>query len=320
MKILVIGAGGFAGRYLLEALAFGEGEIFATKLPNEEIPVSGVTSFNLDITDSAATAALIAEISPDEIYHLAAQSSAALSWKCPQLTFEINLIGVLNVLEGVRVIEKICRILLIGSSEEYGIVSVDKIPIKEEAAVHPQNPYAVSKLAQNLLGGLYVKAYEMEIISVRAFNHIGPRQSKDFVVADFCRQTARIEKGLQGTAIKVGNLSAVRDFTDARDVVRAYILLMEKGKIGETYNVGGGTVCEISQILERILAFSDMKISVEFDKERFRPIDAPRISADISKLQADTGWKPIYSLNETLLDTLTYWRDELSQSDEPERI
>lgn len=311
MKILIIGAGGFAGRYLMEAIADIGGDIYATKLPNENIDVAGITVCDLDITDPTAVVDLLARICPDHVYHLAAQSSAALSWKRPQLTMQINLIGALNVLEAVRGLPKTSRVLLIGSGEEYGAALQEEMPIREGNAVRPQNPYAVSKLAQNLLGGLYAKAYGMEILSVRAFNHIGPRQAADFVAADFCRQTALIEKGKQSPIIKVGNLSAVRDFTDARDVVHAYILLMEKGIAGETYNVGGGTVCAISQLLERILSLSTVKIAVEVDKARFRPIDAPKISADITKLQTDTAWKPLHGMDETLLDTLEFWRGQV---------
>ncbi|MEG0615542.1 MAG: GDP-mannose 4,6-dehydratase, partial [Oscillospiraceae bacterium] len=167
---------------------------------------------------------------------------------------------------------------------------------------------AVSKLAQNLIGGLYSKAYKLDIISVRAFNHIGAGQSDVFVASDFCKQVAEIEAGKKDAIISVGNLSAKRDFTDVNDVISAYIAIMEKGISGKTYNVGGGTVCTISELLDRILKLSDVKINVEIDKSRLRPIDTPEISADISELVADTGFEPSIPLNTTLLGLLNHWR------------
>ena len=308
MRALVIGAGGFAGHYLLEELTKSSDEIYATKLPNETITGTTAKILDLDITNVEAVFSLFEEIRPDCVYHLAAQSSAALSWKKPQLTMSINVIGALNVLEAIRALNLKSRVLLIGSGEEYGNVLPAEIPIKESTMVRPANIYAVSKLTQNLLGGLYLKAYGMDIISVRAFNHIGPMQADIFVASDFCKQVAMIEKGRKEPVISVGNLSAIRDFTDARDVVKAYTLLMSKGISGKTYNVGGGTVCKISELLDRILKLSSVQIKVEIDQSRLRPIDTPEISADISELKKDTGWTPSKTLDETLLDTLEYWR------------
>ena len=308
MRALVIGAGGFAGHYLLEELTKSSDEIYATKLPNETITGTTAKILDLDITNVEAVFSLFEEIRPDCVYHLAAQSSAALSWKKPQLTMNINVIGALNVLEAIRALNLKSRVLLIGSGEEYGNVLPAEIPIKESTMVRPANIYAVSKLTQNLLGGLYLKAYGMDIISVRAFNHIGPMQADIFVASDFCKQVAMIEKSRKEPVISVGNLSAIRDFTDARDVVKAYTLLMSKGISGKTYNVGGGTVCKISELLDRILKLSSVQIKVEIDQSRLRPIDTPEISADISELKKDTGWTPSKTLDETLLDTLEYWR------------
>lgn len=308
MNVLVIGAGGFVGHYLLDALSKTNDNIFATKLESEKINSTGSKIYDLDITDAEAVSSLFEEVRPDCVYHLAAQSSAALSWKKPQLTMNINVIGVLNILETIRALDLKTRLLLVGSGEEYGYVRPEDIPIKEDTPVHPANIYAVSKLTQNLIGGLYVKAYDMDIISVRAFNHIGPMQAPAFVASDFSKQVADIEKGLNAPEIHVGNLEAIRDFTDVRDVVRAYLLIMSKGIKGKTYNVGGGTVCKISEILSRILVLSDIKIDVITDKDKLRPLDAPEISADISLLKADTDWKPEYPLDQTLKEMLDYWR------------
>lgn len=312
MKVLVIGAGGFVGHYLIEEIAKSDVDIVATKLSFEKLKSDRATITDLDITDSEAVFSVFEEVRPDLVYHLAAQSSAALSWKKPQLTFNVNVIGVLNILEAIRALSLKTRLLLIGSGEEYGYVSPEDIPIKETTKVNPANIYAVSKLTQNMLGNLYVKAYDMDIISVRAFNHIGPMQADIFVASDFSKQVAMIEKGLKEPVIRVGNLNAVRDFTDVRDVVRAYTLIMQKGVKGKTYNVGGGTVCKISELLDKILKHSKAQITVEVDKERLRPIDTPEISADISLLKNDTGFVPEYTLDETLLDTLNYWRKHIT--------
>lgn len=321
-RILVVGAGGFAGGYLLRELLGripgnqeqkgGGNEIHATLMEGERLSPEltenkRLTVHRLDITDAEAVFSLMEEVRPHCVYHLAALSSAALSWKKPALTVRINVEGAVNLLEAVRTAP--ARVLLIGSGEEYGKALPEEMPLREDHPLRPQNPYAVTKMAQNHLGRLYASAYGLEIISVRAFNHIGPGQAPQFVASDFCRQTARIEKGMQEPVISVGNLSAVRDFTDVRDVARAYRLLMERGISGKTYNVGGGTVCSIQELLDRILALSPASVSVEKDPSRFRPVDAPKICADISEIRRDTGWEPYIPLDTTLRETLDYWRN-----------
>ena len=304
---LILGGGGFVGDYLIRQLT-GAGEtVHATKLPQEQIQAA-CTVHDLDILDSAAVAALLQTLQPARIYHLAAQSSVAVSWKNPQLTVDVNIKGTLNVLDAVRQLGEQPRILLIGSGEEYGHVRDGACPITEEEALHPGNIYAATKACQGMLGEIYAKAYGMDILCVRAFNHVGPMQAPAFVVSDFCRQAARIEQGLQPPVISVGNLSARRDFTDVRDVVRAYAVLMQHGKSGGVYNVGSGRAVAIQAILDEILQLSTAKITVEQDPARLRPVDVPVIEADISRLRTDTGWVPEISLTQTLTDTLAYWR------------
>ena len=179
--------------------------------------------------------------------------------------------------------------------------------------LRPGNIYAATKACQNMVGAIYAQAYGMDVMMVRAFNHVGPNQSPIFVVADFCKQTAEIEAGLKEPVIKVGNLSARRDFSDVRDVVRAYVELMEKGKAGETYNVGSGNAVEIRKILDMILCRSKKEIRVEVEPSRMRPVDVPVIEADISKLKACTRWKQKITLEETIQDTLEYWRQKLKE-------
>ena len=307
MKSLVIGGAGFAGQYLIEEL-LREGEtVYATKLPDETIDICDVDVFDVDVRDYAEVFTLLDEVHPEHIYHLAAVSSAAPSWKKPQMTMEVNVIGVINLLEAILALELSPKVLLIGSSEEYGIPADSSVPLSEKISPQPTNIYAVSKVAQNMLGNIYRKAYDIDIISVRAFNHIGPRQSSNFVASDFCRQVANIERGAE-PVISVGNLNAVRDFTDVRDVVRAYSAIMKKGIPGKTYNVGGGTVLSIAELLEKIISLSTATIISEMDKSRIRPIDTPKIMADITELKKDTGWAPTYTIEQTLTDTLDYWR------------
>lgn len=310
-RALIVGAAGFVGKYLADELnAAGEWSVCVTKMPQEALSIAAVTAYDLNILDRAAVDTLLAELRPQVIFHLAAQSSVAVSWKNPGLTVDVNIKGTLNLLDAVRDCGFSPRVLLIGSSEEYGAVAPEEIPVKETTLPRPGNIYAVTKNTQNQLGRLYAQAYGLDILSTRSFNHIGPNQTPLFVVADFCRQVVEIEKGRHEPALQVGNLSAKRDFTDVRDVVRAYRLLALTGEKGETYNVGQGKAVEINAILQMILALSKETIRVEIDPAKLRPVDVPIIEADISKLQEATGWKPEISLGQTLEETLTYWRNQ----------
>ncbi len=307
MKALIIGAGGFVGGYLIAELAERGCDITATKLAHERINSGGSFSEQvLDILDESAISAVLAQAQPDCIFHLAAQSSVALSWKNPALTVDINIRGSVNLLEAIRKSGTNPRVMLIGSGEEYGFSAGSNIA--EDTLPQPANIYALTKYTQNMLGQVYHRAYGMDIISVRAFNHIGAGQQPTFVAADFCRQTAEIEAGRQAPVIRVGNLSAKRDFTDVRDIVRAYCDLIEHGKSGETYNVGSGKAIAISELLDMILSLSDVKIAVECDEARMRPSDIPEIRADITKLQRDTSWAPEIPLKDSLKSILDYFR------------
>ena len=311
-KVLIIGAAGFVGKYLIRYLkTMGEYKVAATKLSNENIEVSDVDLYNVDITQRDDMVSLLYSIRPDYIFHLAAQSSVSVAWKNPGLTVDVNIKGAINVLDAVRELYYKPRILLIGSGEEYGHILEGETPIKEYNRIRPGNIYAATKACQNMIGGIYANAYDMQVLMVRAFNHIGPEQSSIFVVSDFCRQVAEIEKGLKEPVMYVGNLSAQRDFTDVRDVVRAYTLLIEKGKPGETYNVGSGHAYEIREILDKIISLSTVEIKVEIDQNKIRPVDVPIIEADVTKLMNTTGWKKEIPLEQTIEETLNYWRKKL---------
>ncbi len=309
MKALIIGGSGFVGYYLAAHLVKErDWETIVTKLPSEKAELDACTIRDLDILDAQAVKVLLKQLQPDVIFHLAAQSSVAVSWQNPQLTADINIHGSLNVLEAAREMAHQPRILLIGSSEEYGTLPAEVSLVTEQTPVHPGNPYAVTKAAQNLFGSVYAKAYGMQIVMVRAFNHVGPRQRPGFVVADFCKQAAEIAMKKREPLMRVGNLSAARDFTDVRDVVRAYSMLAESGKAGETYNVGSGKAIVIQELLEEIIRQCGAEIRVETDSAKLRPVEIPVIEADVTKLKRDTGWQPEIPLRQTIADTLAYWK------------
>jgi len=312
MKALIIGGAGFVGNYLIEHCKRDwQWSVHVTKMPNETIANPDVSIHDLDILEKKEITALLQTVRPDCIFHLAAQSSVAVSWKNPALTVDVNVKGSINVLDAIRELDYSPRILLIGSGEEYGHILPGETPISERNTPRPGNIYAATKACQNMIGAIYAKAYQMQIMMVRAFNHIGPNQSPLFVVADFCRQVAEIEAEMRPPVIHVGNLAAKRDFTDVRDVVRAYALLIQKGEPGETYNVGSSHAVSIEEVLTQILSLSAKQIQVSVDPDRLRPVDIPIIEADITKLREVTNWTPAIPLQQTLEETLNYWRQTL---------
>jgi len=306
-KALVIGAAGFVGDYLSERLLQDGYDVYATKLQNEVYSRDNVAVFNLNILKINEISEILNTICPDIIFHLAAQSSVALSWKNPALTVDINIKGTLNLLESIRKSKLSLKTILIGSSEEYGFSFTECCPITEDACPKPTNIYALTKATQNMLGAIYAKAYNMDIVMVRAFNHIGPRQTEQFVVSDFCKQVAEIEKNLKEPCIYVGNLSAKRDFTDVRDIVNAYSIIAKSGQSGETYNIGSGKAVSIQDILNLILNLSTVNIKVVEDNKKLRPSDIPIAEADVQKITS-LGWKPSIDINQSLNDIINYWR------------
>ncbi|MDE7122438.1 MAG: GDP-mannose 4,6-dehydratase [Oscillospiraceae bacterium] len=309
MDALVTGAGGFVGNYLLQELLQEHAHIGATKLPKEYIRCKNCDILDMDLTKEYEVRKILELHKPAQIYHLAAQSSVALSWKDPELTVDVNLKGTLHLLNAVRAVKDYHpRILLIGSSEEYGYLREGACPVNEQETLRPANLYAVTKVCQNMIGNIYAKAYGMDVLMVRAFNHIGVGQAPTFVAADFALQIAEIEAGLRPPFMQVGNLEAKRDFSDVRDIVRAYRLLMQSGCSGETYNVGSGHAVSIRELLEILVSYSMESIVIEQDTSRMRPAEIPCIQADIRKLQAVTGWQPEFSLEETLRTMLDHNR------------
>lgn len=316
-KALITGVTGFAGSFLAERLAQNtDYEISGTYLSDKGLAnieqLSGkIKLHRVDLQDEEATKNLIAIESPDFIFHLAALASAAESFKNPSEYISNNIEAQINVLEGVKNVNISPRILVVSSAEVYGDVRPTDLPINEGTPLRPVNPYAVSKVAQDFLGLQYFLSDKLPIIRVRPFNHIGPKQSPAFVVSSFAKKIAEIEKGLIEPVLKVGNLSAKRDFTDVHDTMEAYIQIMEKGEPGEVYNIGSGRSYEIKQILDMLLSFSEKEIKVEEDKALLRPIDVPELVCDNTKIKKITGWEPKIPIETTLRETLDYWRSQV---------
>lgn len=305
-KALVIGAGGFVGEYLINELTSNGYSVHVTIMSGESIGSSHCESSYLNVLNQEQMNDVLKSVRPDYIILLAAQSSVSASWKIPQKTMEINVIGTINLLESLRVLSINSRILLIGSSEEYGKAVTHSI--SEIHPAKPANPYGISKVVQKMIGELYIETYQQDIVFTRSFNHIGPKQAPTFVVSDFAKQIAEIEVTHKNNQIHVGNLGAKRDFTDVRDVVRAYRLILERGTTGEVYNVGSGRSIEIRQLLNQLISRSSQKINVVVDSEKLRPIDVPEICSDITKITNELGWSPEISIHESLDDILDYWR------------
>jgi GDP-4-dehydro-6-deoxy-D-mannose reductase len=313
-RVLITGYSGFVGRHLVPLCRehYPDAELVGTShLPivREETasPISGVQA---DLRDRDQVRRLIDDSQPDLIIHLAGQASVAESWNHPEDTLTINAGGAVNLLEAVRAANLSPRILLIGSAEQYGVVAPEENPIPEDHPMLPVNPYAVSKVTQDLLGYQYYASYGLPIMRVRAFNSFGPHQSPVYVISSFARQLALIEAGHAEPVIRVGNLAVQRDFLAVGDVVRAYLRLADSGHPGEAYNVGSGVPVSVERILELLQSLSPAHVEIRKDPERFRPVDVPVAYADIARLRRDTGWQPVTSLIDALREVLDYWRQE----------
>ena len=317
MRVLITGITGFAGSHLCDLLLTkGDVEIFGVKrwrsrTENIDHLEPKITLLEGDVRDATSMREILKKVRPDRIFHLAAQSFVITSWKLPMEVLETNLLGQLNLLEGVRSLELDPLIHIAGSSEEYGLVHPEDLPVKEEAPLNPLSPYGVSKVGQDLLGYQYFKSYGMRIIRTRGFNHTGPRRGSVFVTSNFARQIALIEKSRIKPVIRVGNLDAVRDFTDVRDMVKGYWLVLEKGDPGEVYNIASGTGKKIREVLDCLLKLSSVEVKIEEDPERLRPSDLPVLIGDSHKFMDKTGWQPEIPFEETVKDLLDYWRERV---------
>jgi len=316
LQALITGAGGFVGGHLCSYLLSHTdwdltGTIFdAASRTEAQHPRLQLHSVDLREQDSVTS--LLEEIQPNVIFHLAAQSFVPTSFSNPWDTLENNILSELNLLEAVRRSKREVVVLVVGSNEEYGAPKPEELPQTEQSPLRPNNPYAVSKVGQDFLGLQYYLAYDVAVVRVRPFNHTGPGQSSRFVAPAFASQIARIEAGLQEPVMKVGNLSTSRDFTDVRDIVSAYWLAVTKGEPGEVYNLASGEPRSIKTMLETLIGYSDVGIRVERDPERYRPADVPVVYGSAEKFHERTGWEPQIPFEQTLWDTLTYWREQVS--------
>lgn len=314
LKAFITGIGGFAGRYLAEHLvALGyqvSGLVRGAEPPWLRDRLAGeVQLFRGDLTDGPRVVEVLRKAQPDQIYHLASQASIAESWKDPAATLTNNVVGTIHLLEGVMAAGLSPLILIVGSNEEYGPCSAEDLPTKETAPLRPINPYAISKVAEDLLGYQYFWSRGLRCVRVRPFTHIGPRQGGRYVVSGFAKQVAEAEAGLGPRTIRVGNLEAQRDFTDVRDMVRGYVLALERGEPGEVYNIGSGEAISIQGVLDFFLQESRVPLRVEPDPSRRRPGDVPITLCDATKFQSATGWQRQISLEQSFGDILSFWRE-----------
>jgi GDP-4-dehydro-6-deoxy-D-mannose reductase len=309
---------GFAGSHLAEYLLaeHPDVEVYGThrwrsRMENVEHLRSKVKLLEADLRDYTSMHAALERSRPDVIFHLAAQSFVPSSWTAPNDTLTTNVSGQTNLFEAVRALRLDPVIQIACSSEQYGLVLPGETPIKETNPLRPLSPYAVSKVAQDYLGYQYFQSYGLKVVRTRGFNHTGPRRGHVFVTSNFCSQVAAIEMGLQEPVIRVGNIDAIRDFTDVRDMVRAYWLAVTKAKPGEVYNIATGNGIAIREMLERLIALASVEVKIEVDPERLRPSDVEILIGDASKFKADTGWEPRIPFDQTLRDLLDYWRHTL---------
>ena len=314
MKALITGIAGFAGRHLTshlldrgyEVAGIEQGEI---KDWEDYSKAHNIKVYSGDIRDEDVISKAIQQFKPDSIFHLAAQSSVKLSFEDPFETFSANVIGTLMLLETISHSELPIKVLVISSSEVYGPLTPEEVPVKEDHHFRPVNPYAVSKATVDLMAYQYFKAYGMGVYIARAFSHSGPGQKTVGVLSDWAFQVAKIDVGRMQPVLKVGNMQVRRDYTDVRDVVRGYADIVEKGKPGEPYHVCSGKGYELSELLEKYKRLTSKEITIEVDQSRLRPVDIPILIGSNEKIKKDTGWQPSIPMETTLRDTYEYWRE-----------
>jgi GDP-4-dehydro-6-deoxy-D-mannose reductase len=316
-RVLITGATGFVGAYLIAHLieAYPDWQVIGTTRHDAQANSGFVPC---DLCDAEAVASLIERMKPAMIVHLAGQSNVPLSLAEPETTLANNILGTLHLLDACRTHAPNARLLIVSSSEVYGPTPPEAQPLQEDRPLRPINPYAVSKAAQEMLAVQYAHSYGLDVVVARPFNHIGPGQTDRFVVSAFARQVVEVERG-ERQAIAVGNLDAARDFTDVRDVVRAYGLLLERGERGGIYNIGQGTAVVVGDLLGMLCRLAQAAITIERDPARLRPSEAPVMMADTTRLRQATGWQPVIPLAQSLDEILAWWRENLTPNPFPKR-
>lgn len=317
MRVLITGVTGFVGSHLADHLiARGNVEVFGThrwrsRMENVEHLRGRVTLVECDLRDAGAVHRTLASVRPDWVFHLAAQSYVPTSWSAPAETVAGNVLCQLNLFEALRDLGLSPRLHVAGSSEEYGLVKPEELPLTEESPLRPLSPYGVSKVAQDLLAYQYWMSYRLHTVRTRGFNHTGPRRGEVFATSNLARQVAEIEKGLREPVVWVGNLEAIRDFTDVRDMVRAYWLALERGQPGEVYNICSGRGYKIRDVLEILLDLAQAQVEIREDPARLRPSDIEVLLGDCTRFQRVAGWEPTIPFDVTLKDLLEYWRQRV---------
>jgi GDP-4-dehydro-6-deoxy-D-mannose reductase len=312
---LVTGVTGFAGGYLAEALLARGDRVFGLSRravwPSVWAHLSGQVDLQaLDLCDGAALERLLRDVQPTHIYHLAGYAQVGQSFREPDAAWDGNLTATRRLYEAVTRWGGRPRILFVGSGLVYGDGEEPGRPLDEDCALQPTSPYAASKAAADLVSYQYTRNPGLDIVRARPFNHIGPTQSPQFAVAHFAQQLVTIERGQGPAVLETGNLTPQRDLTDVRDTVAAYVLLLEKGRMGEAYNIGCGQSYSMQKVLDRLLAQAGRTVQVRKRAELVRPTDLALVLVDAGKLRRTTGWEPRYSLDQTLADTLAYWRGQ----------
>lgn len=319
MKILITGVTGFVGHHLVEYLQSEVPDAEIWGLVWEEDPAQVPAAVHVlvgDLTLASSLARSLEQARPDVVLHLAGATSVASSWQQPDRSFQVNAIGTLNLLEALRSLDLDPTVVVATSAEIYGAVTRENQPISESSPLRPISPYATSKAAQDLIAAQYHRGFNIRTIRLRLFPHTGPGRPPQFAASTFARQIARVERGLDPPVMAVGNLEPVRDFTDVRDIARAYWAAAVRGQPGEAYNVGSGRGVSIRDVLDHLISLSDTKIEIRVDPERLRPADIECLVADTSLFAAATGWQPTIPLEQTLADLLDWWRSNVESSDE----
>ena len=301
MKTLITGSAGFYGTHLCTEFETNGYEVVKCDLRSSEDTIA------MDIMNQGLIESILKEHKPDVIINMAGQADVGLSWKKPQLTVQLNTVGLVNILEAVKAVNKSIRVIAIGSSDEYGSLQEDGVDVTEDTPVKPITPYAISKQAQELFAQLYVNSYGMDVCMLRQFNLGGAGQAKGFIIPDFASGIAEIEAGKKEYMF-VGNLTSARDFTHVKDACRAVRLIAEKGHAGEVYNISSGITHTVQEVLDKLISMAKVDIKVVQDPNRMRPSDTPVVCGNHNKLTAHTGWQPELGLDEILKDAFDYWR------------